>query len=449
MSKNLFLKRFFVGEYTNRKFILLSIIVISFLTIELIVSNVSQETEIVSPVSTVGFIVITLVYVLAQYFILEYVRRKSAPLRVRSTLIRYLDNVVFLVQYSIVALPILIIVQILINGNYYTALITWCISVNYILSITVIMILSLRFLLWYKSKRNYVVLLYGLSSIAIMVRVAITLIFYVLLLLGVSPERNMQSEVFLQDFEPDSILGLLNNAYTTSSSVAFMLMWIATAILLHHYYYKSTPVRYSSHIKYWLLVAIIPAYSLSDYFISDVIIPISIGFDNVNYQIFIAFQGLGAGILLSIPFWIMARSVKGRSGMVRDYLTISAIGIILFFTASSVTIDHAPFPPYGLILILSLGLSSYMILVGLYSSAISVSYDRKLSSFIRKYAINQSRLLDSIGSADLYQQLEKKVEEKLDEFSTLSGVEPTINDNDIKAYLENIIEEIRKPKKKS
>ena len=336
---------------------------------------------------------------IGQYFILEYVRRKSAPLRIRSTIIRHLDKIVTLVQYSIVALPISIIIQIFASATYYTSLIIWGTSISYVLSTIIIGILSLRFLMWYKGNRSFLVLLYGLSSVAIMIRVAITLIFYFLLLLGIPSERDTQSEVFLQDFESGSVLGILNDAYTTSSSIAFMLMWIATAVLLRNYYYKSPHMKYSSHIKYWIIIAVIPAYSLSDYFISDVIIPISIGFDNVNYGIFIAFQGLGAGLLMSIPFWAMARSISVRSSVVKDNLTISAIGIIFFFTASSVIIDHAPYPPFGFLLILSIGLSSYMILVGLYSSAVSVSSDTDLRRFIRKSAVNQSKLLDSIGSA--------------------------------------------------
>ena len=392
-------------------------------------------------------LVLVILYTIGQYFILEYVRRKSAPLRIRSTIIRHLDKIVTLVQYSIVALPISIIIQIFASATYYTSLIIWGTSISYVLSTIIIGILSLRFLMWYKGNRSFLVLLYGLSSVAIMIRVAITLIFYFLLLLGIPSERDTQSEVFLQDFESGSVLGILNDAYTTSSSIAFMLMWIATAVLLRNYYYKSPHMKYSSHIKYWIIIAVIPAYSLSDYFISDVIIPISIGFDNVNYGIFIAFQGLGAGVLMSIPFWAMARSISVRSSVVKDNLTISAIGIIFFFTASSVIIDHAPYPPFGFLLILSIGLSSYMILVGLYSSAVSVSSDTDLRRFIRKSAVNQSKLLDSIGSAEVLEQIEKSVEEKLDKISVETGVESHIDESDIKEYLQQVIEEIHEIKK--
>ena len=150
---------------------------------------------------------------------------------------------------------------------------------------------------------------------------------------------------------------------------------------------------------------------------------------------------------MSIPFWAMARSISVRSSVVKDNLTISAIGIIFFFTASSVIIDHAPYPPFGFLLILSIGLSSYMILVGLYSSAVSVSSDTDLRRFIRKSAVNQSKLLDSIGSAEVLEQIEKSVEEKLDKISVETGVESHIDESDIKEYLQQVIEEIHEIKK--
>ncbi len=449
MKANTILSQFIAKEYTNKKFIIISLVFIVIITIDLLISNIAAASSIASTQATVGFIAITVVYVITQFFILEFVRKKSESLKVRSSLVKYLDKIVAVIQYSVMLLPISIVLSMLLNGIYYTAILTWGISIIYLLSITIISILSLRFFLWYKSKKDFVILLYGLSSLIIAVRIAVTLAFYVMLLLGVTPERSILSDVFIQDFDTDSILGILNNAYTTTSSIAFMLMWVATAILLHNYYYRSKNVKTLSQIKYWLIVAIIPAYSMSDYFISDVVIPVTIGFDNVNYEIFITFQGLGAGILLSIPFWVMARSIRSRSIPVRDYLTMSAIGIILFFTASSAMVDHAPYPPYGFLTILSMALSSYMILIGLYSSAISVSFDRNLRSFIQKSVINQSKLLDSIGSADLYQQIEKQVEKKLDEISTETGFESHIDESDIKEYLQQVIDEIQNQKKGS
>jgi len=56
-----------------------------------------------------------------------------------------------------------------------------------------------------------------------------------------------------------------------------------------------------------------------------------------------------------------------------------------------------------------MGLWAYMVLIGIYSSAISVSEDSKLRQSIRNFAIKESRLLDSIWTAQMEQEIERRV----------------------------------------
>ena len=59
------------------------------------------------------------------------------------------------------------------------------------------------------------------------------------------------------------------------------------------------------------------------------------------------------------------------------------------------------YPPFGLIMISFFGLASYLLLIGIYSSAISVAEDSNLRRSIRSFAMKESRLLDSIGMAQV------------------------------------------------
>ena len=170
MKANTILSQFIAKEYTNKKFIIISLVFIVIITIDLLISNIAAASSIASTQATVGFIAITVVYVIIQFFILEFVRKKSESLKVRSSLVKYLDKIVAIIQYSVMLLPISIVLGMLLNGIYYTAILTWGISIIYLLSITIISILSLRFFLWYKSKKDFVILLYGLSSLIIAVR---------------------------------------------------------------------------------------------------------------------------------------------------------------------------------------------------------------------------------------------------------------------------------------
>jgi len=84
-------------------------------------------------------------------------------------------------------------------------------------------------------------------------------------------------------------------------------------------------------------------------------------------------------------------------------MIISAYGFVLLFLSSQaiLLVNAVPYPPFGLATVSFIGLSSYMILVGIYCSAISVAEDSKLRQSIRSFALRESKLLDSIGTAQI------------------------------------------------
>lgn len=100
-------------------------------------------------------------------------------------------------------------------------------------------------------------------------------------------------------------------------------------------------------------------------------------------------------------------SVTARS---KDYVMISGCGLLLFFSSSQpfgLTLD--PFPPFGLATICFVGLSSYFIYVGIYSSALSAANDVQLRRSIKKSIEKQSDLLDKFGTAEVERQIQSRV----------------------------------------
>jgi hypothetical protein len=93
------------------------------------------------------------------------------------------------------------------------------------------------------------------------------------------------------------------------------------------------------------------------------------------------------------------------------------------------------------------------LLVGIYSSAISVSEDSILRQSIRRYAIKESRLLDSIGMAEMEQQIQKKVIEftrrNQERMGEESGIQSSLTEEDVKSYLEQVINEVKKDRQQS
>ena len=135
-------------------------------------------------------------------------------------------------------------------------------------------------------------------------------------------------------------------------------------------------------------------------------------------------------------------------------MIISAYGLILLFVSNqAIVLVNFSYPPFGLATISFMGISAYLILVGVYSSAISVSHDMELRKTIRRYTINQSKMLDNIGFAQMEQEIEKQVmtisKEKEKDMMQQSGLPASIDEENVKQYLDHVINEIRDSKKRS
>jgi hypothetical protein len=128
-------------------------------------------------------------------------------------------------------------------------------------------------------------------------------------------------------------------------------------------------------------------------------------------------------------------------------MTLAAYGVILFFVASQNTVAQPTYPPFGVIAASFVGLSAYLMFLGLYSSAISVSQDAKLRQSIRKSALEEVKFLESIGTAQMEQELQKRVlkivKEQSDNMIEETGVQPSLSENDMKEYLEMVAKEIQ------
>jgi hypothetical protein len=154
------------------------------------------------------------------------------------------------------------------------------------------------------------------------------------------------------------------------------------------------------------------------------------------------------GILFGVAFWMVARSLP-QKGIVRDYFIISGFGIVLLFTSNQgIILVSFTYPPFGLATVSFLGISSYLILVGIYSSAISISEDNKLRKSIRNHAMKEAKLLENIGTAQVQQEIERRAitltRKTRDSMVEDTGIAPSLSDVDIKKYLDDVISEVRR-----
>jgi hypothetical protein len=122
---------------------------------------------------------------------------------------------------------------------------------------------------------------------------------------------------------------------------------------------------------------------------------------------------------------------------------------ILFSSVEITPLQYKVFPPYGLITEAFIPLGSFLLLVGIFTSAISFSQDMTLRNSIRKSVTEQSKLLDSIGTAEMEREVQKvvlTVRKTSAAMEENSGVEASMNESDMKDYVEFVIKELQSKK---
>ena len=79
---------------------------------------------------------------------------------------------------------------------------------------------------------------------------------------------------------------------------------------------------------------------------------------------------------------------------------------------------------------------------------ISLSQDTELRQSIRRVARTQSKLFDSMVTVEIEEEIEKRVMQVIRiqyvEMENETGVQPTLNDQEIHDYLNRVIKEVKK-----
>jgi hypothetical protein len=356
-------------------------------------------------------------------------------------------------KYVLTALVISVILLIVLASHFYTIQLILSTVISYALSIFLLSLISYRFFSWYRSNGNLVVLSYGFACAILAVNLGLGVTFMTSALWNQNPEIRQHIGVSTTSFSPDSSMGMLYSSYVFSGIGSFLSMWISTTLLLHHY------SRKLGRAKFWVMVIISLVYFLSPFipsFLSQVAASLVISdpiFASILFTLIFAISKPVGGILFGVAFLTVARAIR-ESSLVRDYMIMSALGMIVLFVSSQGTVINAYYPPFGLVTVSYVGLASFMMIIGLYSSAIFVSQDDTLRRTIRKNAMEESKLLDSIGTAQMGQEIEGKVmeierkvmemaKEDADNLEIKTGLKPYLEEPDLKKYLEEVMKEVQ------
>jgi hypothetical protein len=193
-------------------------------------------------------------------------------------------------------------------------------------------------------------------------------------------------------------------------------IWVTTALIMNNYREKLI-----SSIVYWSILSIPLIYLLIIYFyqyIFDNLLISYLAIDPITVSILMtAFLSLSkpiGGVTFALVFWKISKSV-GYEKNLKNYMVISGWGILLIFGADQAVVQTlTPYPPFGLATITILNIAGFLMLVGIYNSAVLVSANNELRKSIYRHAL-QSKLLGQIGRAEMENELQKKVTKITDE----------------------------------
>ncbi|HEY8140211.1 MAG TPA: hypothetical protein VIE86_03920 [Nitrososphaera sp.] len=402
-----------------------------------------------SSVGILVFIATGVIFAATQYLVLSYLQQLAGKVKAKALHLNFTQKAVTIAQYVLLAVVAAVILQILLSSQYHTISLYVNLSLSYAIWIVTMAFLGRAFLSWYRStfadgqkKRIGLVLVFALAMIAYVVNGVSLLTEHVVTLQQHASIITSAYVAFFPEFEPESVVSQLGTLTYISSSVAYVFTWIGTVMLLRRYIPKIGKMRF------WAIMGIALVYYLIEF-------PFyALGFfdpasesdvDVMNNILIFSAMALLAGIVFGAAFLSIARTLR-RDSAVREYLVIAAYGMLIFYLAGSATVVQAAYPPFGFVSTAFTGMATFIIYLGLYSSAIAISQDSILRQSIMKSASEQSKLLDNIGTAQMekeVQTLVSSVSKKAADMAEQSGVEPSMTNDEIRDYMEIVMKELK------
>jgi len=396
-SLNFFSSRFNkISDFGTKKIRIVIYMLIAILSLDTVLNQLSDI--IGDPLKSSGGIVlffsISSATMVCQIFVLQFVGKKSNEIRKKSRGIRLMHKCVSIIQYIIISIFIFLIADIVLKQSYSPISSMLVTSLSYMESTILMGIFTVIFLSWYRNNRESIlVLIYGLSFATVVIAsFAVLLVF--LHLFGeksFSPILPTSPGTFIYT-EEGTIWKILAKIYQYSDITSFFLKWGGTALILYHYAHKM------GRAKFWFLL------SLPVLYFSTVIIyhfHIYEPHEELEKLVFYGILALNStfgGILFYLAFKITVENFKSNE-IFGNYLIMAGYGFMLFFSGSQSVLHNTAYPPFGFATVSSYGLGSYLILFGLYLSAISVSMDTQLKNMVKNSTLAESRFLNSIGTS--------------------------------------------------
>jgi hypothetical protein len=393
------------------------------------------------------FVLFSMIFAITSMLLIQSVREVVSKSNGLPSRLKYFHTIIFATQISMVAILIWTILQMILLNKYHIALLEASTYLTHLSALLFLVCLVSIFLSWLKSRRNYIMILYTIAFSLISLNIVISMMYleyhYSLTLQNFRKPYPITTYVIRQD--NTQLTESLATVYDVLSLSSFFVIWLATLTLLKEYRHKLGKFKFFALLSIPLVYYLFPFQSYFGNIFSSITVTSPVAFGIIYVLTFSATKQVGA-LLFSLAFWTASSLVvKDR---IRKSLLISAIGMVILFGSIDISVlQYRLYPPFGLVTQAFMPLGSYMLFIGIFTSATGVSRDAQLRKEFYKSAKSQLNLLKTIGVTQMEKQLLKDYKPMLNRSKILEKYDdPHFEQSDVKEMIHDVLNELQSKK---
>ena len=394
-------------------------------------------------INVIIFIAFSIVFAFSGILLVTCVRTITSKTTYRLPKnLRKFNYIIVGTQILTIGLISVTIFQIIALNKYHILLLHLVTYISHVSALVFAIPLVFILAKWFKSRRNYLILLYIITFSLVSVNIVVSLAYYEQILSRsyVTEIKPYRISTNVTAFYSKPIDELLSSLYNVIFILSFLVIWIATMALLNQYKYRLGKTRYYALTIIPLIYFIFPFHTYFANLLSPFVLDSPVVVSVIYTVLFSGTKQVGA-FLFSLSFLIASTVVPSDS--VKKSLLISCIGMTILFSSVEITpLQYKVFPPFGLVTEAFIPLGAFLLLVGIFTSAVNVSQDGELRRDFRKSAIAQLNLLRTIGIAQMEKELVKNF--KLAEKHTPNlEITQDYSEENVKQIVHEVLQELK------
>ena len=220
--------------------------------------------------------------------------------------LRNFHYIIFGTQILTIGLISITIFQIIAFNKYHILLLQVVTYISHVSALVFAIPLVIILAKWFKSRRNYIILLYIISFSLVSANIVVSLIYYekILLRSNAIEIRPYRIASYVSAFYSTPADESLSTVYNVIFILSFLVIWVATMALLNQYKYRLGKIKYYALTIIPLIYFIFPFHTYFANLLSPFVLDSPIAVSVIYTILFSATKQVGA-FLLSLSFLML------------------------------------------------------------------------------------------------------------------------------------------------